>query len=83
MRSSNRIELLIDLGTWGPTDEDLISLDPTEFQFEEELYKDRIDFYQRRTRLTEAIQTGTGQLNSIPIAIGVMDFQFIGGVWDP
>nr|KJB77700.1 hypothetical protein B456_012G151800 [Gossypium raimondii] len=39
----------------------------------------RIDFYQRKTGLTEAIQTGTGQLNGIPIAIGVMDFQFMGG----
>ncbi|KAG4109509.1 hypothetical protein ERO13_1Z050266v2, partial [Gossypium hirsutum] len=79
MRSSDRIELSIDPGTWGPMDEDMISLDPIEFQSEEELYKDRIDFYQRKTGLTEAIQTDTGQLNGIPIAIGVMDFQFMGG----
>ncbi|CAN2060379.1 unnamed protein product [Malus fusca] len=26
-----------------------------------------------------AVQTGTGQLNGIPVAIGVMDFQFMGG----
>ncbi|MBA0694188.1 hypothetical protein Goari_004508 [Gossypium aridum] len=55
-------------------DEDMISLDPIEFQSEEEIYKDRIDFCQRKTGLTEAIQTCTGQLNGIPIAIGVMDF---------
>ncbi|TYG76236.1 hypothetical protein ES288_D03G098500v1 [Gossypium darwinii] len=79
MRSSDRIELSIDPGTWGPMDEDMISLDPIEFQSKEELYKDRIDFYQRKTGLTEAIQTDTGQLNGIPIAIGVMDFQFMGG----
>nr|YP_010362461.1 acetyl-CoA carboxylase carboxyltransferase beta subunit [Euphorbia schlechtendalii]UNS16251.1 acetyl-CoA carboxylase carboxyltransferase beta subunit [Euphorbia schlechtendalii] len=42
-------------------------------------YKDRIDSYQRETGLTEAVQTGTGQLNGIPVAVGVMDFQFIGG----
>ncbi|KAG4152549.1 hypothetical protein ERO13_D04G129256v2 [Gossypium hirsutum] len=41
IRSSNRIKLSIDPGTW--------------------LYKDRIDFYQRKTGLTEAIQTGTGE----------------------
>lgn len=29
---------------------------------------------------TEAVQTGKGQLNGIPIAIGVMDFQFMGSV---
>nr|YP_010039474.1 acetyl-CoA carboxylase carboxyltransferase beta subunit [Sterculia lanceolata]QOY45800.1 acetyl-CoA carboxylase carboxyltransferase beta subunit [Sterculia lanceolata]QOY45883.1 acetyl-CoA carboxylase carboxyltransferase beta subunit [Sterculia monosperma] len=79
MNSSDRIELSIDPGTWGPMDEDMISLDPIEFQSEEEAYKDRIDSYQRKTGLTEAIQTGTGQLNGIPIAIGVMDFQFMGG----
>nr|YP_010756672.1 acetyl-CoA carboxylase carboxyltransferase beta [Melochia pyramidata]UNV38390.1 acetyl-CoA carboxylase carboxyltransferase beta [Melochia pyramidata] len=79
MSSSDRIELSIDPGTWGPMDEDMISLDPIEFHSEEEPYKDRIDSYQRKTGLTEAIQTGTGQLNGIPIAIGVMDFQFMGG----
>ncbi|KAK8305151.1 hypothetical protein V6Z11_D03G041000 [Gossypium hirsutum] len=63
MRSSDRIELSIDPGTWGPMDEDMISLDPIKFQSEEEFYKDRIDFYQRKTGLTEAIQIGTGQLN--------------------
>ncbi|XP_060958321.1 acetyl-coenzyme A carboxylase carboxyl transferase subunit beta, chloroplastic-like [Cannabis sativa] len=41
--------------------------------------KERVDSYQRKTGLTEAAQTGTGQLNGIPVAIGVMDFQFMGG----
>nr|YP_009872620.1 acetyl-CoA carboxylase carboxyltransferase beta subunit [Dipentodon sinicus]QKT26861.1 acetyl-CoA carboxylase carboxyltransferase beta subunit [Dipentodon sinicus]UQK92850.1 acetyl-CoA carboxylase carboxyltransferase beta subunit [Dipentodon sinicus] len=79
MSSSDRIELSIDPGTWDPMDEDMVSLDPIEFHSEEEPYKDRIDSYQRKTGLTEAVQTGTGQLNGIPIAIGVMDFQFMGG----
>nr|YP_010600539.1 acetyl-CoA carboxylase carboxyltransferase beta subunit [Aralia elata]WAL06721.1 acetyl-CoA carboxylase carboxyltransferase beta subunit [Aralia elata] len=79
MSSSDRIELLIDPGTWDPMDEDMVSLDPIEFHSEEEPYKDRVDSYQRKTGLTEAIQTGIGQLNSIPVAIGVMDFQFMGG----
>nr|YP_010893012.1 acetyl-CoA carboxylase carboxyltransferase beta subunit [Chlorophytum laxum]WJQ22888.1 acetyl-CoA carboxylase carboxyltransferase beta subunit [Chlorophytum laxum] len=79
MSSSDRIELLIDPGTWDPMDEDMVSMDPIEFHSEEEPYKDRIDSYQKRTGLTEAVQTGIGQLNGIPIAIGVMDFQFMGG----
>nr|WBR75220.1 acetyl-CoA carboxylase carboxyltransferase beta subunit [Liquidambar styraciflua] len=79
MSSSDRIELSIDPGTWDPLDEDMVSLDPIEFHSEEEPYKDRIDSYQRKTGLTEAVQTGTGRLNGIPIAIGVMDFQFMGG----
>ncbi|KAE9604417.1 putative acetyl-CoA carboxylase [Lupinus albus] len=43
------------------------------------LCRDRIDSYQRKIGLTEAVQTGTGQLNGIPLAIGIMDFQFMGG----
>lgn len=79
MSSSDRIELSIDPGTWDPMDEDMFSLDPIDFHSEEEPYKDRIDSYQKKTGLTEAIQTGIGQLNGIPVAIGVMDFQFMGG----
>nr|YP_010194055.1 acetyl-CoA carboxylase carboxyltransferase beta subunit [Bupleurum yunnanense]YP_010836458.1 acetyl-CoA carboxylase carboxyltransferase beta subunit [Bupleurum longicaule]YP_010836632.1 acetyl-CoA carboxylase carboxyltransferase beta subunit [Bupleurum petiolulatum]QJF46492.1 acetyl-CoA carboxylase carboxyltransferase beta subunit [Bupleurum marginatum]QMJ96406.1 acetyl-CoA carboxylase carboxyltransferase beta subunit [Bupleurum candollei]QMJ96903.1 acetyl-CoA carboxylase carboxyltransferas len=79
MSSSDRIELSIDPDTWAPMDEDMVSLDPIEFHSEEEPYKDRIDSYQRKTGLTEAVQTGIGQLNGIPIALGVMDFQFMGG----
>nr|ATL60121.1 acetyl-CoA carboxylase beta subunit [Sipanea sp. Rova et al. 1981] len=79
MNSSERIDLSIDPGTWDPMDEDMDSLDPIEFHSEEEPYKDRIDSYQRKTGLTEAVQTGIGQLNGIPVAVGVMDFQFMGG----
>nr|AGW97195.1 acetyl-CoA carboxylase carboxyltransferase beta subunit [Ipomoea eriocarpa] len=88
MSSSDRIELLIDPGTWDPMDEYMVSQDPIQFdsegeeqeqEEEEETYKDRIDFYQRKTGLTEAVQTGIGQLNGIPVAIGVMDFHFLGG----
>nr|AGW96855.1 acetyl-CoA carboxylase carboxyltransferase beta subunit [Ipomoea argillicola] len=86
MSSSDRIELLIDPGTWDPMDEYMVSRDPIEFDSEgeeeetyKETYKDRIDFYQRKTGLTEAVQTGIGQLNGIPVAIGVMDFHFLGG----
>nr|YP_011009071.1 acetyl-CoA carboxylase subunit beta [Helicteres hirsuta]WPV76323.1 acetyl-CoA carboxylase subunit beta [Helicteres hirsuta] len=60
-------------------DEEELSYSEEDDDEEELSYKDRIDSYQRKTGLTEAIQTGTGQLKDIPIAIGVMDFQFIGG----
>nr|YP_001936526.1 acetyl-CoA carboxylase beta subunit [Fagopyrum esculentum subsp. ancestrale]B2XWL4.1 RecName: Full=Acetyl-coenzyme A carboxylase carboxyl transferase subunit beta, chloroplastic; Short=ACCase subunit beta; Short=Acetyl-CoA carboxylase carboxyltransferase subunit beta [Fagopyrum esculentum subsp. ancestrale]ABY79741.1 acetyl-coA carboxylase beta subunit [Fagopyrum esculentum subsp. ancestrale] len=79
MSSSERIELSIDPGTWEPMDEDMVSTDPIEFHSQEEPYKDRINSYQKETGLTDAVQTGIGQLNGIPVAIGVMDFQFMGG----
>ncbi|KAJ8434636.1 hypothetical protein Cgig2_032914 [Carnegiea gigantea] len=47
-------------------------------EFEEKDYKDRIYSYQEETGSTKVVQTSTGQLNSTPVAIGVMDFQFMG-----
>ena len=40
---------------------------------------DKVDSYQRETGLTDAVQTGIGELDGIPVALAVMDFQFIGG----
>nr|UZC30840.1 acetyl-CoA carboxylase carboxyltransferase beta subunit [Medicago rugosa] len=42
-------------------------------------YQNRLDSYQDTTGLLEAVQTGTGQVNGIPVAIGIMDFEFMGG----
>nr|AIJ28020.1 acetyl-CoA carboxylase carboxyltransferase beta subunit [Trifolium lupinaster] len=77
MSSSDRLELSIDPGTWNPMDEYMVSLDPIEFHSEEEPYC--LDSYQQRTGLLEAVQTGTGQLHGIPVAIGIMEFEFMGG----
>nr|YP_010471571.1 acetyl-CoA carboxylase carboxyltransferase beta subunit [Gastrodia peichatieniana]UVG40928.1 acetyl-CoA carboxylase carboxyltransferase beta subunit [Gastrodia peichatieniana] len=79
MNSSDRIDLLIDPGTWESMDEYMFSVNPIEFYSEEESYTDRLYFYQIRTGLIEAVQTGIGKLNSISVAMGVMDFQFMGG----
>nr|YP_009433322.1 acetyl-CoA carboxylase carboxyltransferase beta subunit [Zostera marina]ATD85232.1 acetyl-CoA carboxylase carboxyltransferase beta subunit [Zostera marina] len=79
MSSSNRITLLIDPGTWNPINDNLVSRDPLRFHSKRNPYKDRIRFYKKKTGLTEAVQTGLGQLNAIKIAIGVMDFKFMGG----
>nr|YP_009575095.1 acetyl-CoA carboxylase subunit beta [Aristolochia tagala]QBI76576.1 acetyl-CoA carboxylase subunit beta [Aristolochia tagala] len=80
MGSSDRIELSIDPGTWEPMDEDMISIDPIEFHSKDDpSYKNQYDSYQKKTGLTDAVQTGIGQLNGIPIAIGIMDFHFMGG----
>jgi len=54
-------------------------VDSEEEEDEDEPYIDRFYSYQEETGLTEAVQTGTGQLNGITLAMGVMDFRFIGG----
>nr|QHW08247.2 AccD [Caldesia parnassifolia] len=62
---------------WFP--EDMGPEEETGPEEEEEPYGDRINSNQIKTGLTEAIQTGVGHLNGIPTAIGVMDFEFMGG----
>jgi len=53
--------------------------EPEDDEEEDRNYIDYYDSYQDETGLPEAIQTGIGELNGIPLAIGVMDFGFIGG----
>nr|YP_010760207.1 acetyl-CoA carboxylase carboxyltransferase beta subunit [Cuscuta haughtii]WEY30171.1 acetyl-CoA carboxylase carboxyltransferase beta subunit [Cuscuta haughtii] len=168
MTSSDRIELLIDKETWNPLDQDIFSLDSSEFDSEAELeyyedliqewneemyqalisklskdltegyaiertanlieepwlpeyiqpeekvemdenwtkpnpdegeesqqsedsetdeeeeeedasYGERLVFYKKETGLLDAVQTGVGQLNGLPVALGVMDFRFLAG----
>lgn len=78
MNSKERIDFLLDPGTWRPFNKRISPCDPLEFQDEKE-YTERLQEAQTRTGLQDAIQTGTGKLDTIPIALGVMDFNFMGG----
>lgn len=78
MSSHERIESLIDHSSWRPLDEMLSPGDPLEFK-DQKLYVERLKDAQQRTGLQDAVQTGTGLLDGIPVALGVMDFNFMGG----
>ena len=78
MNSTERINQLIDIGTWRPLNDNLSPCDPLKFK-DQKPYIDRIREAQSRTGLKDAIQTGTGLLSNIPVALGVMDFGFMGG----
>lgn len=78
MNSRERIKNLIDIGTWRPLDETLSPCNPLDF-CDQKTYTERIQDSQERTKLQDAILTGTGLLDEIPVALGVMDFSFMGG----
>ena len=78
MNSRERIKSLIDIGTWRPLDETLYPCNPLDF-CDQKTYTERIQDSQERTKLQDAILTGTGLLDDIPVALGVMDFSFMGG----
>jgi acetyl-CoA carboxylase carboxyl transferase subunit beta len=69
------IELLTDVGTWREINHSLRPLDPLKFEH----YQDRIKASQAKTGQPDAIYTGLGKLDSIPLHLGVMNFSYMGG----
>jgi len=78
MNSTERIDHLIDSGTWRPLNETVSPCDPLDFR-DQKAYVERLKEAQERTGLQDGVQTGTGLLDGIPVALGVMDFNFMGG----
>ena len=76
--SDQRVQQLIDANTWKPLDEAMSPVDPLKFR-DRKAYSDRIREAQQKLGLADAVQTGLGQLNGLPLALGVMDFRFMGG----
>jgi acetyl-CoA carboxylase carboxyl transferase subunit beta len=76
--SDERIAQLIDDGTWKSLNEHLKPTDPLKF-FDRKAYSDRLKDTQEKTGLIDAVQTGTGLVDGLPLALGVMDFRFMGG----
>ena len=76
--SNQRISQLIDANSWKPVDENLYPSDPLQFR-DRKVYSDRLRETQEKTGLVDAVQTGFGQIDGLPVALGVMDFRFMGG----
>ncbi len=76
--SDERIRQLIDQNTWKPMDEHLRPTDPLQFR-DRKPYSDRLREMQEKIGLIDAVKTGLGQINGLPVALGVMDFRFMGG----
>jgi acetyl-CoA carboxylase carboxyl transferase subunit beta len=73
-----RINLLVDLGTFKEWDADLEPQDPLSFQ-DTRAYKDRIKAQQDKTGRKDAMVIGQGAINGRRVALCVFDFGFMGG----
>ena len=76
--SREYISILIDEGSFKELDRKMKSTDPLGF-VDTKPYSNRIKDTILKTELNDAVRTGTGKINGIPVAIAVMDFGFIGG----
>ncbi len=78
LTAHERIEQLIDYGTFVEINDDVLPSDPLNFT-DLKSYKERLKDAQQLSGVSEAIITGIGNINNQLVSIGAMEFQFIGG----
>lgn len=72
MNARERIESFLDEGSFVEINENMISVNPLQFpDYLEKLEKDR-----EKSKLNEAVVTGTGTVNGYKIAVAIMDSTF-------
>ena len=75
LSARRRIEQIIDEGTFAEMDANLHTSNPINFQG----YEQKIELLEEKTKIKEAVKTGTGKINGIDAAIAVMDGNFLMG----
>ena len=78
LSAPERIQQLLDPGTFKELDADLRSVDPLGFKGPK-TYKEKLRLDQAATGLSEAAVTGEGRLNGARLVFGVTDSRFIMG----
>lgn len=73
-----RIAHLFDPNTFSELDGSIRSADPLQF-VDSQPYPERIKKYERESGLKEAVVSGTGSIEGIPVSVAIMDFRFCGG----
>ncbi|MCJ7552773.1 MAG: acetyl-CoA carboxylase, carboxyltransferase subunit beta [Ignavibacteriaceae bacterium] len=76
--SKEYIKILLDKGSFKEMDRKMRAADPLKF-IDTKNYSDRIADTIKKLDLYDAVRTGTGKIDGREIALGCMDFQFIGG----
>ena len=75
IRANDYLNILLDEGTIDEKDQDLRSVDPLNFPD----YPARLKKALANAGDSDAIVTASGQMDKMPVNLGVMDFAFMGG----
>jgi acetyl-CoA carboxylase carboxyl transferase subunit beta len=73
-----RIDMLLDNGTFQEYDKDMLALDPLDFKGPK-TYKEKLQSDRNLTGLKDAVVSGEGLLNGVKVVIAVTDSRFIMG----
>ncbi len=78
LETRQRIHQLTDQGSFKECDQNLVASDPLKFK-DTKKYKDRIKSSAKKGISNDAVITGFGTLEGLPIELCVFDFRFMGG----
>jgi acetyl-CoA carboxylase carboxyl transferase subunit beta len=78
MSVGERIDMLVDPGTFEERDAGLESIDRLAFH-DDRPYPDRLEAARIKTGLRDAVVWGVGDIDGRRVAIGIFDFRFMGG----
>jgi len=73
-----RIHSLVETCSFEEMDADMVSVDVLKFTGVA-TYTEKLEAYQRTTGLKDAVTCGIGKIGEFRVALGVMDFSFLGG----
>ncbi len=73
-----RLEGLFDDGQFEEFDSALASVDPLRFK-DKKLYRDRLNQYQKKTGLGDAVLNASGSIAGVPMIACAMEYGFMGG----
>jgi acetyl-CoA carboxylase carboxyl transferase subunit beta len=78
LTAQERIEQLLDPGSFVEEDRDLLAADPLGFSSLGQSYPERVAEARQKTGLNEAMLAGRGQLEGLSLRLTVCDFAFMG-----
>jgi len=76
--SRERIHSLVETCAFVEMDADMTSVDVLQFKGVA-TYKSKLDAYKKKSMLKDAVITGIAKMGAHTVALGVMDFAFLGG----
>lgn len=76
--SEKYFSFLFDEGEFEEIAQEIQPTDPLNFE-DRKKYSDRLEEYQEKTGLSDAVRVGLGKMNDLDVVIASMDFSFIGG----
>jgi acetyl-CoA carboxylase carboxyl transferase subunit beta len=73
-----RVDTLLDPGSWEEFDTELASVDPLRFR-DTKPYRERLREYRERTGLNDAVINVRGAIEGIPVVLSCLEYGFMGG----